>query len=205
MDSTGRISYQSIKGTAYWASNIQPEYVWFNGQADHMLVTDSITEFPVQINTLFGDYEDSKAQIWPVKIHRGKQPFDPNFNRILKAKLWDAEPGKGALWVDFNWEAAINEGMKLEGLAWSGEWEFVETEMYLPISHMVAPKDDVLSCNDCHSRNDSRLENLTDFYMPGRDRSATIDLIGILLILGTLGGVVVHGGYRIVLSYNSKK
>jgi octaheme c-type cytochrome (tetrathionate reductase family) len=205
MDSTGTISYQSIKGTAHWAKNVEPDYIWFNGQADHMLVTDSITSFPVQINTLYGSYTDSKAQIWPVKIHRGKQPFDPVLHRVLKAKLWDKEPGKGALWVDFNWEAALREGMKLADLPWSGEWEFVETEMYLPISHMVSPKTEALSCSDCHTREGSRLAGLNDFYMPGRDRSATIDLIGVLLILGTLGGVATHGFVRIFISRKKKK
>jgi len=200
MDSTGRISYQSIKGTAHWESDVEPEYVWFNGQADHMLASDSITEFPVKINTLFGDYYDPKAQIWPVKIHRGKQPFDPNYQRVLKAKLWDKEPGKGGLWVDFNWETSLTEGMRIAGLPWSGEWEFVETEMYLPISHMVSPKEMALGCTDCHTREGSRLENLTDFYMPGRDRNATVDIIGILLILGTLGGVLLHGTLRIVMA-----
>lgn len=205
MDSTGKISYQSIKGTAYWERNVKPEYVWFNGEADHMLATDSITEFPVKINTLFGDYNDSNAKIWPVKIHRGKQPFDPNYHRVLKAKLWDREPGKGGLWVDFNWEASLREGMKIAGLPWSGEWEFVETEMYLPISHMVSPKDQVLGCNDCHTRSESRLATLTDFYMPGRDRVAAIDTLGILLILGTLGGVVAHGSFRILSASRRKK
>lgn len=199
MDSTGTISYQSIKGTAHWGKNIEPEYVWFNGQADHMLVSDTITEFPVKINTLFGDYKDPKAKITPVKIHRGKQPYDPNYKRVLKAKLWDKEPGKGGLWVDFNWETSLTEGMKIAGLPWSGEWEFVETEMFLPISHMVSPKENSLSCVDCHARNDSRLATLTDFYMPGRDRNATIDLVGILMILGTVGGVLVHGGVRVII------
>ncbi len=204
MDSTGTISYQSIKGTAYWAKDVEPEYVWFNGQADHMLVSDTITEFPVKINTLYGEYFDPKAQIWPVKIHRGKQPFDPHYRRVLKAKLWDKEPGKGGLWVDFNWETSLTEGMKIAGLPWSGEWEFVETEMYLPISHMVSPKENSLSCVDCHSRQNSRLASLTDFYMPGRDRNAKIDLIGILMVLGTLGGVLVHGSLRIVSSKKRK-
>jgi hypothetical protein len=88
--------------------------------------------------------------------------------------------------------------MKLAGLPWSGEWEFVETEMFLPISHMVSPKEMALSCTDCHRREESRLENLTDFYMPGRDRNATVDFIGIMLVLGTLGGVLFHGTLRVV-------
>jgi hypothetical protein len=34
------------------------------------------------------------------------------------------------------------------------------------------------------------------FYLPGRDRSRWLDGLGSLLLLGTLAGVVVHGGAR---------
>ena len=34
--------------------------------------------------------------------------------------------------------------------------------------------------------------------MPGRDKNDTLDLLGWLLVLGTLGGVSVHGIARII-------
>ena len=204
-DSLGNKTYQSIKGSAQWANNVKPEYVWFNGQANHTLVTDSLTEFPVKINTLYGEYRDPKAKIWPVKIHRGKQPMDKNYKRLLQAKLWDAEKNKGALWVDFNWDEALKKGMEYIDVPYSGEWEFVETEMYLPISHMVSPKEKTVSCNECHTRENSRLEGLTDFYLPGRDRNKTVDLAGTLIIVLSILGVMGHGALRVLASKKRKQ
>lgn len=40
--------------------------------------------------------------------------------------------------------------MKASGLPYSGKYGFAETIMYWPINHMVAPKEEALSCLDCH-------------------------------------------------------
>jgi len=135
-----------------------------------------------------------------VKIHRGKQPYDPQQKRILQAKLWDPEPGNGALWVDFDWDASLKAGMEYIGLPYSGEYEFVETEMYLPLNHMVSPATKSVSCAECHNRDNSRMAGLSGFYMPGRDRNNMLDLIGWILVLGSLAGVLVHGGIRIAIN-----
>ncbi len=200
----GEQVYLTDKGTFTWKRNVTPDYTWFNGTADHHLLTDSITTVPVQINTLFGNYKDPSAKIIPVKIHRGAQPCDLVTNRIVQAKLWDAEKGKGGLWVDFNWDAALKAGMSYLDLPFSGKFDFVQTEMYLPVSHMVSPASESLKCIDCHSRNNSRLAGLTDFYLPGRDRNASLDIFGRLLIIFAFAGVVVHALSRIIISKRRK-
>jgi hypothetical protein len=35
-------------------------------------------------------------------------------------------------------------------LPYSGECDFVATEMYWPLSHMVQPAQKALQCSDCH-------------------------------------------------------
>ena len=80
----------------------------------------------------------------------------------------------------------------------SGKFDFVETRMYWPLTHMVAPKEDALACNECHSK-DGRLAKLTGFYMPGRDANPWIDRIGWLLVLATLAGVLLHGLMRLIV------
>jgi hypothetical protein len=152
----------------------------------------------VQINKLFGSYNDAESKIIPKKIHRGKQPYDIHYNRIVQAKLWDYEKGKGALWKDYDWQASISTAMDFLNIPYSGEYGFVETEMHLPVSHMVAPKEQVVTCKECHTRHNSRLAGLDDFYMPGRDRNKYADLGGTLLILFTLAGVLFHAAIRIV-------
>jgi hypothetical protein len=81
----------------------------------------------------------------------------------------------------------------------------VETTYVFPITHMVAPKDDVVACTECHTGKDSRLANLEGFYMPGRDSFKWLDLFGWMAVLGGLAGVVLHGFGRLFTKGNGKK
>jgi len=205
-DEDGNHKYLSIKGTFIWADHVTPEYFWFNGIANHQLITDQIESVPVQMNTLDGAYLDkgscqktnAPSKIWPVKVHRGRQIYDPVNNTLIQPKLWDKEAGQGAYWVDFDWQIASQKGMEYLDLPYSGEYDFVETEMYWPLNHQVAPKEQSLSCKECHVRSGGRLESLGDFYLPGRDYKAGIDALGVLLIVAALSGVIIHGVCRIV-------
>jgi octaheme c-type cytochrome (tetrathionate reductase family) len=201
LDSLGNELYTSIKGDFSWRRNVSPEYLWFNGTADHHLITEKIDPEnpPLRINTLFGSFRDINSKIYPVKVHRGKQPYDTENLTIIQPKLWDKEANKGALWVDLDWEASLRTGMEYLELPYSGKHDFIETEMYLPINHMVSLSSQSLQCKDCHTRADGRLDNLTDFYMPGRDYNASVETLGVLLIILSILGVVVHAAIRIVV------
>ncbi len=210
-DADGNHNYLSIKGTFVYDDHVVPEYYWFNGLADHLLITDTIKSFPIQMNSLAGSYTDKgmdiessePSKIWPVKVHRGKQPYDVVNKKLVQPKLWSPNKGDSAYWVDFNWDEAIIAGMKYINLPYSGEYDFGETEMYWPLNHQVSPADKSLQCIDCHTRDEEgRLASLTDFYLPGRDRFALIDNLGIFLLIITTLGVVVHGGIRIILRRN---
>lgn len=202
-DSEGNHTYLSIKGSFEWEKNVEPEYVWFNGHADHYLLGDSITEVPVQINKLFGEFSCNESKIYPVKVHRGKQMYDPNTGMLIQVKTYGNKKGEGAFWKDFDMIEASKKGMEYVGLPFSGEVDYVETEMYMQLNHMVSPIEESLTCTECHSR-DGRLSNLNDFYLPGRDRNKWIDLIGTLAILASLGGVIIHGGLRIIFCRKKK-
>ncbi|MCA9265054.1 MAG: tetrathionate reductase family octaheme c-type cytochrome [Planctomycetales bacterium] len=200
VDDAGNITYASIKGTFTWEQNAVPEYVWFNGTAGHYLLGDKVAaDGPIPVNQLHGDYHDPNAKIIPVKVHRGKQLYDPANQMLIQPKLASATKGQGAFWKDFDWDRAAEEGMKVSGLAYSGVHDFVETEMTWPINHMVAPKEQSLTCADCHTRDNSRLAGLHGFYMPGRDRSLVVDWFGRALIALVVAGVVAHGGGRFIL------
>ena len=206
-DSLGNHTYLSIKGSFVWERNVVPDYVWFNGTASHYLEGDIIqdTTKPLILNQLHGSYSDDESKIIPVKIHTAKQPFDP-INRILiQPKLYADKKGEGAFWKDFNWQTASAEGMKEVGLPFSGKISFMKTEMYWPINHMVASKENTLQCNSCHTRNNSRLAKLTDFYMPGRDYSSLVDTGGKWLLILLITGILIHATIRIIYYRKSKK
>jgi len=117
---------------------------------------------------------------------------------LIQAKLWSDQEGQGALWVDLDWDEALKRGMAYAGLPFSGNYDFVHTEMYLPVSHMVSKASEALSCEDCHTRTNSRLEHIEGIYIPGKSYNATIDTLGMMLILLSLGGVFLHAILRLV-------
>jgi octaheme c-type cytochrome (tetrathionate reductase family) len=205
-DSLGNHTYLSEKGEFVWEQNVRPDYVWFNGNAKHYFLGDTIdtNNLPLKINELIGSHDDRNAKIYPVKIHVGDQVYDKEYNYLIQPRLFGQHKGDSAYWVDYDWKLASAAGMKSVGLPFSGEYGFVKTEMYLPLNHMVATKDKSLSCSECHTREDSRLAALTGFYMPGRDREPLLDNIGFLLVIFSMIGVLVHGGMRIWMN-NRKK
>jgi len=127
------------------------------------------------------------------------------YHTIIQPKLFGAKPGDGGYWQDFDWDRAAREGMKLVDLPYSGNMKFIETEMVWPVNHMVSPKQATVQCTECHTRTDSRLMGLRDFYMPGRDYSALIDGSGAIAIGLALVGTGTHATARIISRRRRRK
>lgn len=164
-DGMGNHSYISTKGSFVWKKNIKLDYIWFNGTASHYLKGDKIqdTTKVLVLNQLHGSYSNDESKIVPVKIHVAKQPFDPVNRILIQPKLYAEKVVEGAFWKDFNWITASEVGIKDAGLPFSGKVSFIKTEMYWPINHMVASKENTVKCIECHTREKSRLAGLKDF------------------------------------------
>lgn len=156
-DEDGNHTYLSIKGSFVWKKNVKPEYVWFDGTAEHYFLGDNVDPMKVvKMNTLHGDYRDSDAKIIPVKIHRARQIYDCDLEHIIQPKLFSEEKGGGGYWKDFDWGIAAKLGMEAVDTPYSGKYCFVNTEMYWPLNHMVSKK-----------RNRSPVRNATAGMMDG--------------------------------------
>ncbi len=205
-----RHEYDTKHGDAEFGKDLVPEYVWFNGTAGHHLITDTIDKVPVDLNVLYGSYQDNLhpavpgtvSKIWPVKVMRGKQIYDTVYRTLIQPKLVGPK-GSGAFWADYDWEASARAGMDYLGLPYSGAYGFVETRSYWPLNHMVAPAQEALSCVDCHSRQ-GRLAHLSGFYLPGRDHHRYLDLAGVVFILLTALASMIHGALRIISTRRHK-
>jgi octaheme c-type cytochrome (tetrathionate reductase family) len=197
-DDHGHVIYASHKGDFELGTNVKPEYRWFNGEVTYTLLGDKIerpNDGPVGINKINGSPNDGKSLIWPMKIMRGKQPYDPEYKTLVKPHtVGNDDTG---FWKNLNWEKAVETGMKAAGQPFSGKVDFIETEMYWPITHMVAPKDKAVGCNECHTKG-GRLEGVEGIHLPGRDANRLVDKAGWALALLTLIGVLIHGAIRIV-------
>jgi octaheme c-type cytochrome (tetrathionate reductase family) len=190
--------YHGKKGSFRWAKDVPPDYAWFNGRMEYHLITDTFDpdQAPLEVNHPMGSRKDDRSLIYPFKIHRGKQPYDTENKTLVNIHLFGSKES-GAFWKNYDWPLAIEAGMDYMGMEFSGEFDFVETKYYFPITHMVAPEEDSLTCQACHQPN-GRLIELSGFYMPGRDKSAFLDIIGWLVVVGSILGVAIHAVMRMI-------
>ena len=193
----GHPVYLSEKGDFRYGENVVPEYEWFDGTVQYTLADEplDIDNPPVAINRVEGSPDDPGSRIWPFKVMRGKQPFDTQLEILLATHVFGADDT--SLWSNYNWENALQAASDLGGRPYSGEFSFIETTMHWPITHMVAPAENAVSCAGCHSEQ-SRLAGLGGIYMPGYDRNVWLDRIGWLLVAATLFGVVMHAIARVI-------
>lgn len=197
-NSGGQTSYDSKKGDSIWEGHVIPEYIWFNGKVNYTLRETKFDPSQIiKINSFEGSPTDGKSLIWPVKVFRGKQPYDTVSNTLLVPHTYGDDDS--AYWSNFDWEKSLAAGMKAANAPYSGKYGFVTTEMSWPITHMVAPKADALTCAQCHdAKTGGRLKNVKGIYMPGRgDNNKWLDIIGWTVALLTLIGVLIHGAGRI--------
>jgi hypothetical protein len=147
----GYDTYNGMKGDFTWASDVKPEYLWFNGSIRYTLADEKLdpAKGAIWINRFEGSAGDGKSKIWPVKIFRATQAWDP-VNRTL-AVTHLAGNDEDAYWKNLDWVKAVAAGMKTVGAPFSGQVAFIETYSTWPITHMVAPKTEALKCADCHS------------------------------------------------------
>ena len=217
--------YDMQKGEFIWVIDENPEYRWFNGNTKQIFIDTKIDDTtpgrdrgkvtgqwskidldkPIaDINILLGDANDPKSRIWPVKVHRGIQPYDAVNKNLVAPKLF---PGAGdkaaAYWKGFDWEKATEAGMKENNAPYSGQLGWIQTEMNWPLAHMVAPAEDAVGCVECHSTN-GRLAGLEGLYIPGRDRNMLVEYAGMGLIGLTLLGALSHGALRVLTSGRRK-
>jgi octaheme c-type cytochrome (tetrathionate reductase family) len=194
----GHTVYLGIKGDFVYGENVRPEYAWFNGKVNYTLPDTRIDKAsePIYINRFEGSPNDGQSMIWPIKVFKGRQPYDVESQTLTVNHL--AGNDDSAYWTNLDWDKAITTGMAAVGKQFSGKYDFVETRGMWPITHMVAPKEKAVPCQECHTRaSDGRLNAITGVYLPGRDTTPWLDLLGGLMVAGMIGGGLVHGAIRV--------
>jgi len=206
-DEFGKPIYDTKKGDMIWAKNVRPQYFWYNGTMEHLTVKDIIDpSHEVALNRPLGSRNDPNSLIFPFKVHHGKQPYDKvNKTMVVPHLFPKGNDDTTAYWKKYDWGKAISFGMQYTGVPYSGEYDFVKTSYVFPITHMVAPKDHVVACNECHTRDGSRLANLAGFYMPGRDSYTVVNVLGWALVITTLLAALIHGLGRIFTNGTGKE
>lgn len=198
----GKHDYLTIKGEMKWEKDVTPQYYWFNGSIQSLTAADPIDPSQtVALSYPVGSRDDENSRIFPFKVHQGNQPYD-KINKTLLAPLLSGPKG---YWTTLDWNEALTLGSESLGLEFSGEFDFINTTFVYPTTHMVAPKENVVTCKECHISNNGRMASLAGFYMPGRDGAGVVDTIGWVMVFGALVGVCIHGLGRVFTNRNGKK
>jgi len=148
-------TYLKIKGTFTYEKNYTPQYIWFNGNLEYRyLLGDKMNpDQPTYINKPAGSIDDPTAKIFPFKVHIAKQPYDTVNDILLQPRTGGNAVAGGGFWETFDWPSALELGARDANLEYSGEFGFAQTWMFWPTTHMVQPKENALTCDECHSEN----------------------------------------------------
>ena len=158
---TDRKMYDKKKGSFVWKTNVRPTLLFHNGKWNKMLIgsdgheSDVYESEPVVLGGPAATYEDADAMIYPFKKMIGNQVADVVEKRILVPHLFGPAGGPNPYWGKFDWDLALQDGAAYTNRPYtSGNWGFVDTEMYLTVNHEVAPKENAWGmdgdCGDCH-------------------------------------------------------
>jgi octaheme c-type cytochrome (tetrathionate reductase family) len=153
LDKYGKPTYDKKKGTFIWQQEVKPTLRWSNGKWRRMILNenDQYDTLPVVFAEPVGEKHVGAAKISPFKKMVGNQPADAVNKTMLVPHLFGLAGGANPYWAKYNWYLALQEGAAYAGQTFSGDYEFVDTEMYLSVNHEIAPKEQALSCNDCHN------------------------------------------------------
>lgn len=204
-DEWGNALYDPKKGDFVWEKNVIPEYVCFNGTMDYTTIGEQMTADEngiIQLTKPQGNCGDEDSRIWPFKVMKGKQPYDLVNKVMITPHLFGKDDS--AYWGNFDWQKAAQFGMAASGLEFSGELEFVDTRYHFPITHMVAPAEKALECQDCHSQ-DGRMTKVAGFYLPGRDDALGNSQYMWWLVALSLIVVLLHGLVRMLSNKRDDK
>ncbi len=154
---TGKQTYDKKKGRFVWQKNVRPTLLFHNGKWNKTMinVNDRYTALPAVMAAPAATFSDPDAMIYPFKKMVGNQAADRNNKTLLVPHLFGTKAGPNPYWSKFDWNLALQEGAAYAGQTYTGQYEFVNTVMYLSVNHEVAPKAQALglnnNCAHCHA------------------------------------------------------
>ena len=114
------------------ANSVAPIYKWYNGGR-------------LKPGQWPGAFDDENSKLQPFKLFRGTVPVDASSGQPIPLKL-------AVFYKSGDLEAAIEAGAKAAGMAYSGQWQSKTLAVPLKLSHGILPREEALTCTDCHVR-----------------------------------------------------
>ncbi len=137
------------------ASNLIPEYKWWNRKSDNALLGDDAARTYDMVKNTYptsrplGDVTDGKLH--PFKYKTASQPITTADNRLIALDTFEYLKKTG------NVTTSVMNGLVNMGYPADEPYHWVTTDTYQLINHGIGDHDDRLRCNDCHG-NTSRMD-----------------------------------------------
>lgn len=162
-DEFGQDTYFRSLGELVWSKNIKPEYFWSNGSSEYYELGEKVEKSkPIDISKPTGKISDAKSKIFPFKVVKSKQPYDPVSKNLVIPRIYGEESYSST----HNWVTASTKGMQQINQEFSGTIDFIEIKMYWPINHTVMSADNALKCTSCHGKGGEGLLNWKELGYP---------------------------------------
>lgn len=137
------------------ASNLVPEYSFWNRLSDNYLLGDDAS---VTFDAARGTYPTSRpmgdnrdGKLYPFKYKTALQPKTIADDRLIALDTFDYMKGSG------NVATAVEKGLVNMGYPAQEPYEWVTTDTLQLLNHGVNPAPDALQCSSCHE-NTSRMD-----------------------------------------------
>lgn len=138
------------------ANNVLPKYQWWNRLSDNYLLYDvakydsNLGAYIIQrpVGSVDGPLPN---KLYPFKYKTAKQPMRTASKQLI------ALDTKEYILTSGDPDLATQKGLLNMGFSSTDAYEWVITGTFQLLNHQVAPKENALSCNDCH-QNTSRMD-----------------------------------------------
>ena len=143
--------YDKARGKLVLGRDLVPTYMWYNGTVDRVYMGEKIDPGKVvPLSAPRGNRSDPDAKIFPFKVMKARQPYDTVNLTVAVPNIFGPADSATAYSATFDWNKAIEAGMKAAGLPYSGKYGWIDTTTVWSLNHMVVPKEKALRCGNCH-------------------------------------------------------
>ncbi|MGP8337328.1 MAG: hypothetical protein ACT6FC_03730 [Methanosarcinaceae archaeon] len=143
-------------------SNTAPIQVWWNRRSEIIDLADPIvpdSDGVVVMAKPVGGIDDPTSKIYAARIHLGRQPWDGTY--LLPFNTMTVLMSDNMTQALFEANGKIYDPIR-----------YVDTKRYMGIFHGVSPKENALTCDDCHENHKIDFEALG--YIVEKDESGKL-------------------------------
>jgi len=128
-----------------------PIHVWWNRKSEIMDLTDPavLDDGVVVMAKPVGELNDPASRIYAARLHLGRQPWNNTSTYMLPFKVMTVRTTDDMIQAILEATGEIYDNVS-----------YVNTVRYMGLFHGVSPKEDALTCSDCHDDHKLNFEAL---------------------------------------------